>query len=303
MNKLYTIVNKSDVYILDKIKEVYTSWGYTPEQMLVYTQWKSGLASQNNMFSSNFVKLDLTRDSDRTAFKELVDNNKRTHLFNENWFGNGVIIVCSSAPGKWLKTFTESFDGTYDGEIDIEEIYSELKLSKENKEFIKYYVGENIEDLIIIKNSLKNIENSEWLSTEELYSYLPNKMGSVPPWDLIKNILNGDIKKMEQEFQRVIVNTHPLVLVKLIKNKINDLVVYRNLINNGVKEKEICNILGYANPYRLIDIKKCKCKRIESLLNVYYEYEYKMKDGTSFLPEINDLAHNMLLKITIMMRG
>ena len=172
MNKLYTIVNKSDVYILDKVKEVYTSWGYTTEQMLVYTQWKSGLASQNNMFSSNFVKLDLTRDSDRTAFKELVDNNKRTKLFNENWFGNGVIIVCSSAPGKWLKTFTESFGGTYDGEISVEEILNEIDLSKENKEFIKYYVGENVEDLLIIRNSLKNIENTKNLTIEELYSYL-----------------------------------------------------------------------------------------------------------------------------------
>lgn len=303
MNKLYTIVNKSDVYILDKVKEVYTSWGYTPNQMLVYTQWKSGLASQNNMFSSNFVKLDLTRDSDRTAFKELVDNNKRTNLFNENWFGNGVIIVCNSAPGKWLRTFTEQFGGVYDSEISVEDILDEIDLSKENKEFIKYYVGENVEDLLIIRNSLKNIENTKNLTIEELYSYLPNKMGEVPPWNLIKYVLEGNIKKMEEEFQRVIVNTHPLVIIKLIKNKVNDLIVYRNLNSNKIREQEILDILGYTNSYRLNEIKRCKCKNLDKLLKTFYEYEYKLKDGSSFLPDIKDLTHDMLIKVTILIRG
>ena len=171
------------------------------------------------------------------------------------------------------------------------------------KEFIKYYVGENVEDLLIIRNSLKNIENTKNLTIEELYSYLPNKMGEVPPWNLIKYVLEGNIKKMEEEFQRVIVNTHPLVIIKLIKNKVNDLIVYRNLNGNKIKEQEILGILGYTNPYRLNEIKRCKCKNLDKLLKTFYEYEYKLKDGSSFLPNIEDLTHDMLIKITVLMRG
>ena len=76
-NKLYAIVNGSDVYILNKVREIYTSWGYTPEQMLTYTTWQDGLASQTSLFMSHFVKLDLTRDQDRTNFKDLLKKKKK----------------------------------------------------------------------------------------------------------------------------------------------------------------------------------------------------------------------------------
>ena len=108
-NKLYAIVNDSDVYILNKVREIYTSWGYTPEQMLTYTTWQDGLASQTSLFMSHFVKLDLTRDQDRTNFKDLLKKKKK---LPDNWFGNGVIIACHKAPGKWLKDLIEEYDGT-----------------------------------------------------------------------------------------------------------------------------------------------------------------------------------------------
>lgn len=298
MSKLYTIVNKSDVYILNKVREVYTDWGYTYEQMLTYTEWQDGLSSQASLFLPYFVKFDLTNEKNRTVFRDLVKKKK----FADNWFGNGVIIVCNSAPGKWLKEFTEKYGGTYDEEVTIDSLLETINLSKENKDFVKYYVGDSTEDLLIIRNTLANIENTENLTVEELYSYLPNKMGSVPPWELINAIMKGNLAVVEQEFQRVIVNTHPLVLIKLLKNKFSDFMTYRMLSSAKVKESDICDILGYKNAYRLIDFKRSRCKHVDSIMNLIYTYEFKLKEGSSFLPNEKDLVHALIVKITLMMK-
>ena len=296
-NKLYAIVNDSDVYILNKVREIYTSWGYTPEQMLTYTTWQDGLASQTSLFMSHFVKLDLTRDQDRTNFKDLLKKKKK---LPDNWFGNGVIIVCHKAPGKWLKDLIDEYDGTYDGEISIDEILETINLSKENKEFVKYYVGDSAEDLIIIKNTLSGVADTDKLTIAELYSYLPNKMGAVPPWQLINAVMSGNMPLLEQEFQRVITNTHPLVIMKLLKNKFQDFVTYRALTASKMSEKEICGLLGYNSPYRLIDFKRSKCKHEKEIMTMLYKYEFKFKEGNAFLPSSNDLLHSLLIKITLM---
>lgn len=296
-NKLYAIVNDSDVYILNKVREIYTSWGYTPEQMLTYTTWQDGLASQTSLFMSHFVKLDLTRDQDRTNFKDLLKKKKK---LPDNWFGNGVIVVCHKAPGKWLKDLIEEYDGTYDGEISIDEILETINLSKENKEFVKYYVGDSAEDLIIIKNTLSGVADTDRLTIDELYSYLPNKMGAVPPWQLINAVMSGNMPLLEQEFQRVITNTHPLVIMKLLKNKFQDFVTYRALTASKMSEKEICGLLGYNSPYRLIDFKRSKCKHEKEIMTMLYKYEFKFKEGNAFLPSSNDLLHSLLIKITLM---
>lgn len=298
-NKLYAIVNDSDVYILNKVREIYTSWGYTPEQMLTYTTWQDGLASQTSLFMSHFVKLDLTRDQDRTNFKDLLKKKKK---LPDNWFGNGVIIVCHKAPGKWLKDLIDEYDGTYDGEISIDEILETINLSKENKEFVKYYVGDSAEDLIIIKNTLSGVADTDKLTIDELYSYLPNKMGAVPPWQLINAVMSGNMPLLEQEFQRVITNTHPLVIMKLLKNKFQDFVTYRALTTSKMSEKEICELLGYNSPYRLIDFKRSKCKHEKEIMSMLYKYEFKFKEGNAFLPSSNDLLHSLLIKITLMAR-
>lgn len=296
-NKLYAIVNDSDVYILNKVREIYTSWGYTPEQMLTYTTWQDGLASQTSLFMTHFVKLDLTRDQDRTNFKDLLKKKKK---LPDNWFGNGVIVVCHKAPGKWLKDLIEEYDGTYDGEISIDEILETINLSKENKEFVKYYVGDSAEDLIIIKNTLSGVADTDKLTIDELYSYLPNKMGAVPPWQLINAVMSGNMPLLEQEFQRVITNTHPLVIMKLLKNKFQDFVTYRALTVSKMSEKEICELLGYNSPYRLIDFKRSKCKHEKEIMFMLYKYEFKFKEGNAFLPSSNDLLHSLLIKITLM---
>ena len=296
-NKLYAIVNDSDVYILNKVREIYTSWGYIPEQMLTYTTWQDGLASQTSLFMSHFVKLDLTRDQDRTNFKDLLKKKKK---LPDNWFGNGVIIVCHKAPGKWLKDLIDEYDGIYDGEISIDEILETINLSKENKEFVKYYVGDSAEDLIIIKNTLSGVADTDKLTIDELYSYLPNKMGAVPPWQLINAVMSGNMPLLEQEFQRVITNTHPLVIMKLLKNKFQDFVTYRALTASKMSEKEICKLLGYNSPYRLIDFKRGKCKHEKEIMSMLYKYEFKFKEGNAFLPSSNDLLHSLLIKITLM---
>lgn len=296
-NKLYAIVNDSDVYILNKVREIYTSWGYTPEQMLTYTTWQDGLASQTSLFMSHFVKLDLTRDQDRNNFRDLLKKKKK---LPDNWFGNGVIIVCHKALGKWLKDLIDKYNGVYDGEISIDEILETINLSKENKEFVKYYVGDSAEDLIIIKNTLLGVADTDKLTIDELYSYLPNKMGAVPPWQLINAVMSGNMPLLEQEFRRVITNTHPLVIMKLLKNKFQDFVTYRALTASKMSEKEICELLGYNSPYRLIDFKRSKCKHEKEIMFMLYKYEFKFKEGNAFLPSSNDLLHSLLIKITLM---
>ena len=297
MIKLATFINDNQIYLDKKIKETYENWGYSLDNMKRLDEWVKGSASITSLFGTKtFVLLDLMDSNKLTKFKNLIANDKKRQMFENNWFGDGVIIITKDNRGTWLQKFTEEFNGYFEKKIDKNkaknDLLKELKLPKHLEDIVSSFVGEDYQDLILIKKSLNNIDTKN-LTEAELYTYLPFKKGSVPPWDCLNAIMNLNDKNAILEYRRTTENTYPLVILSLIKTKLRNLLVYKSLIGLRKSENDIIKILNVKNSYALTDYKKNKSslnnisKAITYLLDIedevkgggdIYDLEFKMEE-------------------------
>jgi len=257
--KLATFINDNQIYLDKKIKETYENWGYSLDNMKRLDEWVKGSASITSLFGTKtFVLLDLMDSNKLTKFKNLITNDKKRQMFDNNWFGDGVIIIAKDNRGTWLQKFTEEFNGYFEKKIDKNkaknDLLKELKLPKHLEDIVSSFVGEDYQDLILIKKSLNNIDTKN-LTEAELYTYLPFKKGSVPPWDCLNAIMNLNGKNAILEYRRTTENTYPLVILSLIKTKLRNLLIYKSLIGLRKSESDIIKILNVKNSYALTEFK------------------------------------------------
>lgn len=275
MNKLVLIVNESKLYRDKLTKETYTKWGRSLSDIVYLNEWIKDVVSHKNLFNTPFAHLDLENENDIKKFKELVESDKKNKkIFHDNWFGHGTIIT---APNSKSTNFLVKFVSSFNGETFIKEdlasikknIYKKLNLNKDIQIFIDNYVGENIDKFYIVSNSLEKLPNGEIenLTIEKLYNLLPTKPGEIPPWNLLNSIINSKIADVHYNLDRTLENTHPFLILALLRGKFGDWIRYKTLLLNGLNEPEICKILGYNSPYRLKDFKANKAVTLNTLHN------------------------------------
>lgn len=247
-------------------------------------------------------------DSNKLSkFKNMISEDKKRVIFDKEWFGDGVIIIAKDKRGTWLQKFTEEFNGFFEKKNDDvktkNELLKSLKLSKHLEDIVSAFVGDDYQDLILIQKSLNNVDTIN-LSESELYTYLPFKKGSVPPWNCLNAIMNLNGKNAILEYKRTIENTYPLVILSLIKTKLRNLLIYKSLTGLKITENEIIKILKVKNSYALNDYKKNK----SSLSNISKAITYllEVEDETKGGGEIYNLEFKMeefILNIIRILKG
>ena len=308
MIKLATFINENQLYLDKKIKETYESWGYSLNNMKRIEEWVKGSANITSLFGNKtFIILDLMDFNKLSKFKNMISEDKKRVIFDKEWFGDGVIIIAKDKRGTWLQKFTEEFNGFFEKKNDDvktkNELLKSLKLSKHLEEIVSAFVGDDYQDLILIQKSLNNVDTIN-LSESELYTYLPFKKGSVPPWNCLNAIMNLNGKNAILEYKRTIENTYPLVILSLIKTKLRNLLIYKSLTGLKITENEIIKILKVKNSYALNDYKKNK----SSLSNISKAITYllEVEDETKGGGEIYNLEFKMeefILNIIRILKG
>lgn len=308
MIKLATFINENQLYLDKKIKETYESWGYSLNNMKRIEEWVKGSANITSLFGNKtFIILDLMDFNKLSKFKNMISEDKKRVIFDKEWFGDGVIIIAKDKRGTWLQKFTEEFNGFFEKKNDDvktkNELLKSLKLSKHLEEIVSAFVGDDYQDLILIQKSLNNVDTMN-LSESELYTYLPFKKGSVPPWNCLNAIMNLNGKNAILEYKRTIENTYPLVILSLIKTKLRNLLIYKSLTGLKITENEIIKILKVKNSYALNDYKKNK----SSLSNISKAITYllEVEDETKGGGEIYNLEFKMeefILNIIRILKG
>ena len=285
MIKLATFINENQLYLDKKIKETYESWGYSLNNMKRIEEWVKGSANITSLFGNKtFIILDLMDSNKLSKFKNMISEDKKRVIFDKEWFGDGVIIIAKDKRGTWLQKFTEEFNGFFEKKNDDvktkNELLKSLKLSKHLEDIVSAFVGDDYQDLILIQKSLNNVDTIN-LSESELYTYLPFKKGSVPPWNCLNAIMNLNGKNAILEYKRTIENTYPLVILSLIKTKLRNLLIYKSLTGLKITENEIIKILKVKNSYALNDYKKNKSSlsNISKAITYLLEVEDETKGG------------------------
>lgn len=300
VNQLALIIDESQIFLDKKSQELIEEWGLKKSSCRTITKWTRDYGNLISMFDEPFVKLDLCNNDDLKQFVELITNRKKNHLFDdENWYGKALIIIINKQRGsKKVVDLVKEFNGLIIEKKTTEEHKKELmdkiELSNDLKEIIADYIGDDYEDIYSVINSINSIEDKSSISIDNIYTFLPAKPGSVPPWNYVNALYSNNVENAHKELDRVLENCHPLIVLKLLKNSINYLYLYVSTKEEGYYSiKQIASALNLNSHYVLINASKTRrdlsVEVAEYLLKEVCYLEYLMKNGAAI--NSNDLLH------------
>lgn len=316
MGNLYLLISDSEPLLNKEFKKIYSELNYQAQDMVEISEWSDGVANIPSLFSIPFIHLKLTNDNEAKKFVDFFTNKKNKQVFEKpDWTGNLTIITYKKGKHSTkIKNFIEKQNGEVKifADKDVKSIKeTELKkynLQKHIYDFLIDYIGDDVNLVFPIINTLDKLELTEIqnLDIMNLYSVLPSKPGSIPPWDLMSAIFNGDIQGIKRNYDRVSKNTYPLVIVALLKTKVSNFMKYRFYSAlSGLNENEIAKEMGMKNSYALIDFKKNKNlpnKRVITLVNLVNQLENNLKGGGN-PPEINEYVRTQLITMGLIIKG
>lgn len=300
MNKVAIFINDSQAYLDTRVKETYTEWGFSYSDMIKIEEWDKSAPFQGSLFSKRFVLLDITNEKRFSKFKEVFDKDKGGKYFKSNWYGDGVIIIAKNGRGTWLSKIAEYSDGLLEKKIDISEIKKEFnkeyRLRADVLNVVLDTIGDDTTVYTVIKNSLSKLSENEIrdLTVEDIISFLPKKKGEVAPWELIRAVFMKDIDKVLSEYDRVTINTHPMVLLSLLRNKFSLLAKYKLLREEKYSEQDILKLVGGKSVYIFKDFKSLNISTAtaNNCVKLILKYEHLLKGGSrgnigsELLPEL-----------------
>lgn len=312
-NNVAIFINPSKAYLDDRVKSTYTEWGFSYIDMIRVTEWYNDVAFQSSLFQKRFVLLDITNNNDFQKFKKIFDTDKKKEYFKSNWYGDGVIIIATNNKGTWLNKIADFADGYIERPLKIEDVKHELTeqfhLSSDIASIIFDVIGEDFNIYTTIKSSLSQLSPDEisQLTVEDIISYLPHKKGSVPPWGLSTSIFKLNINEALDNYNRIKINTYPLVVISLLKNKFSLFYKYKQLRELKYTENQILNCVGGKNTYIFSDFRHLNVspETIKNCIILILETENKFKGGFSFPKKdvFDYLVPELITKLIIAMKN
>lgn len=188
-------------------------------------------------------------------------------------------------------------------------LLNDLNLSRDVKNFIEDYVGDDYTAALGLIRTLGNLtrEQQRAISIDEVALRLPTPPGGVPPWEIEKPLFAGDVSKTIELYRRIANASHYLVVLTIIKNKfslawkVNSLQV----LNPSIQKAEIASALGVPNNYPLqIAMGYSKDygeKKLKNILEEIALVESKVKGGSAV--DSDSLMEILLVKIMNVLRN
>ena len=256
--KIMFIMSDSEAYLRDEVLRISKDWNFTISNVKTVEEWDPTLArGAVSLFGDiSMVHLDLSDKNKLKKFVDLISDKKNKSQFeNENWFGHGLIITSIHAQGtKKIENLVTKTGGKVVKKAKPEEMKKKLlariHISKDLKDFLNNYAGEDYQILISIVNQLENMDKKEQLSMtiDDLIVRLPSKPGAVLPWEFINYMLEGNANEAISLYQRSMEGSHVLVTMQLARKKLQMLYRLKLLDMSDIwNSKEQAAILGERN--------------------------------------------------------
>lgn len=256
--KVLFIMSDSEAYLRDEVLRISKDWGFIKSNVKTVEEWNPALVrSSVSLFGEvSMVHLDLSDGNKLKAFVSLIGDKKHKELFEgDNWFGAGLIITSTHARGtKKIEDLVKKTGGKVAKKAKPTEmkkvLLERISLNKDTEQFLDAYVGEDYQILIGIVNQLEKLEKEEQqkMTIDELIVRLPNKPGSLPPWDFIDPLLEGNADKAVKLYERAVEGSHVLVTMQLARKRLQLLYRLKVLQLSGVwKSQEQAQALGERN--------------------------------------------------------
>ncbi len=298
MNLLF-VMSDSEAHLRDEVIRQREKWGFKSSNVKTTETWNPALTRGSvSLFGEpTLIHLDLSDKNRLKSFVEMIDD-KKSKYFEDHWFGQGVIITSTHAQGtKKIENLIKKSGGKVIKKAKPAEmvkiLLNRVNLSKESKDFLKDYAGENYEILFSIVNQIEKMDKSEQQNTtiEDLIIRLPSKPGAVPPWEFINPMLEGDAKKAIKLYERAIEGSHILVTMTFAKSNLQLLYRLKVLQSVGIwKSNEQAETIGERNGPKIWNAanvaKKVDIKTAEYLAKLALATEANLKGHSSANPDI-----------------
>lgn len=257
MVRLSFIMSDSEAYLRDEVLKVIKEWGFNKSNVTHVEEWNPTLASGAiSLFGDiSITHLDLSDNNKLKAFVSLMRDKKSEHLFEGNWYGEGLIITSTHARGtKKIEDVVKAAGGSVQKKAKPAEMKKILLgrtfLEKDAKDFLDSYAGDDYQILIGVINQIEKMEKDEQkkLTIDDLIVRLPSKPGSLPPWEFVNPMLEGNADKAIELYERSVEGSHVLVTMQLARRKLQLLYRLRLLQSAGMyKSQDQAKIVGERN--------------------------------------------------------
>lgn len=311
MKKLLFIMNDSEAFLRDEVIRTYEKWGFKSSNVKTVETWNPALSrgSLSLFGESSMVHLDLTDKKYLKEFADLISGKTTKQLFEDDWFAPGLIITTIHAQGaKKIENLITKSGGEVVKKAKSEEmkklLLNRISLNAETNKFVSTYAGDNYQMLIGIVNQLEKMSKEEQtaLTVDEMTTRLPTKPGSVPPWEFINPMLEGNAKSAINLYTRGIENSHVLVAMQLARTKLQLLYRLKLLsMANIWNSKEQAALLGERNgPNIWVTAnvaKKINIQTAEYLAKLALTTEANLKGHSNAEPDL--IFKNFIAAVTI----
>lgn len=257
MVKLSFIMSDSKAFLRDEVLRITEEWGFNKSNVTYVEEWTPTLASGAvSLFGDiSITHLDLSDSNKLKAFVKLMRDKKTEHMFEGNWFGEGLIITSTHARGtKKIEDSVKAAGGKVHKKAKPEEMKKKLLgrtfLSKDAKSFLDSYAGDDYQILIGVINQVESMtkEEQEKLTIDDLIVRLPSKPGSLPPWEFVNPMMEGNAKKAIELYERSVEGSHVLVTMQLARRKLQLLYRLKLLQLAGIRDsKKQAEAIGERN--------------------------------------------------------
>ena len=291
-NKVILIIDSSEAFLRSKVQDVFVSWGFVRSNVKELTEWQF-IPKAPTLFGERMMThLDLTGKGAIKKFAELISLRKMQDAFKGDWYGNGLIITASTSVGlsKVEKLVVSSGGRVIKKEKSVarkKEMLSGLNVSLEVKNAVDGYAGEDYDLMLSFVNAVSKltIEEQRAITPEIAFSYFPPIPGSVPPWDYLNVLLNGNTSSSIELFKRTIKNTHILVPLVFITKKMQLLYRLRLSMEDGIKgDKNIAIAMGEKPGWDITNLMKTARRlplsNVENIAIISNRLESDLKGGS-----------------------
>lgn len=189
----------------------------------------------------------------------------------------------------------------------VEKLLRGTALTWDVKRFIIDYSGDEYDSMLSFIRNVGDLTAAQQkrITVEDVVIRTPQSEGSIPPWDIEKPLMSGDIEGTIRNFRRIVSHSHPLVVISVVKNKLTLSYRVAALMDSGTRTlPEISRSLGVPNNYPLKlareSATRLGSKKLEKLLHIVTEMESNAKGGSS--ANLNASVEVSLVEMCIILR-
>lgn len=314
MVKFALVLDKSQAYLNFQRERLLKEWQVDKSDTQSAKSLKSiGSATLFGGVPTSIINIERTEDV-KTLVEELESSSPETLSAT---FEAGLIITCN-ADRRYTKKLeaivkklggqvTSPPSGKSEESVPVK-LVKELGLKPSVRDFLLQYVGQDVEAVLPMLESLSAIprEYHSRITEEDIYYRMPQPPGSVPPWEIEKFVFAGDVGKAIEIARRINQHSSYLLWLAVLKKKVTTAYRAAQLltIQPSMSDNDLAAALGVPTKGLYFTKKNAKSygpAKLEKAMMVIAQGEAKIK-GASAAPG-EAVSEMMLVELCHIMGG